>query len=108
MLNIVEMTGYLLRTGTGLIRVINADGTLRATPFLDITSKISSTNSEEGFWELLSARIIKPAENFMLIIPANIAGQLTTVVEEYKVSAADSNVADVSSALTHSHSIAAI
>ena len=25
----------------GRIRIINADGTLRATPFLDITSKIS-------------------------------------------------------------------
>src|SRR6476646_4052590 len=33
----------------GRIRVINDDGTLRVTPFLDITSKISSIGSEEGF-----------------------------------------------------------
>ncbi len=33
----------------GKIRIINADGTLRLTPFLDITSKISSaTEGEEG------------------------------------------------------------
>ena len=36
----------------------------------------------------------------MLIILHSISGLLSTVVEEYKVSAADSNVADLSSALT--------
>ncbi|HEV8084455.1 MAG TPA: PQQ-dependent sugar dehydrogenase, partial [Chitinophagaceae bacterium] len=34
----------------GIIRIIDADSTLHPTPFLDISSKISSyTNSEEGF-----------------------------------------------------------
>ena len=36
----------------------------------------------------------------MLIILQIFPGQVTTVIEEYKVSAADSNVADLSSALT--------
>src|SRR6185369_13957887 len=33
----------------GRIRVIDAAGNLLPTPFLDITAKISSINSEEGF-----------------------------------------------------------
>ena len=84
----------------GRIRVINADGTLRVTPFLSITSKISSTNSEEGFLGIAFSPNYKTSGKFYVDYTAIIAGQLTTVVEEYKVSAADSNVADLSSALT--------
>lgn len=84
----------------GMIRVINADGTLRSTPFLSITSKISSTNSEEGFLGIAFSPNYKTSGKFYVDYTANIAGQLTTVVEEYEVSSADSNVADVSSALT--------
>lgn len=84
----------------GRIRVINADGTLRTIPFLSITSKISSTNSEEGFLGIAFSPNYKNDGKFYVDYTSNISGQLTTVVEEYKVSAADSNVADLSSALT--------
>ena len=84
----------------GRIRVINADGTLRVTPFLNITSKISSAGGEEGFLGMAFGPDYKISGKFYVNYTARISGQLTTVVEEYKVSAADSNVADLSSALT--------
>ena len=84
---------------TGLIRVIDADGSLRSTPFLDITSKISSTTSEEGLLGIVFSPNYKSDGKFYVDYTSNIESQLTTVVEEYTVSSADSNVADVSSAL---------
>lgn len=84
----------------GRIRVINADGTLRPTPFLDITSKISSsTSGEEGFLGFVFSPDYKTSGKFYVDYTSNIAGQLTSVVEEYKVSA-DTNIANPSSALT--------
>ena len=78
----------------GRIRVINADSTLRPTPFLDISSKVSSyTNSEEGFLGIVFSPTYKTDGKFYVDYTANISGQLTTVVEEYKVNPADSNVA---------------
>ncbi len=83
----------------GRIRVINADGTLRLTPFLDITSKISSLSSEEGFLGIAFSPDYKSNGKFYVDYTSRIAGQLTSVIEEYKVSAADSNIADPTSAL---------
>ena len=78
----------------GRIRVINADSTLRPTPFLDITSKVSSyTNGEEGFLGIVFSPSYKTDGKFYVDYTANISGQLTTVIEEYKVNPADSNVA---------------
>jgi hypothetical protein len=85
---------------TGLIRIINADGTLRATPFLDVTSKVSSTSGEEGFLGIAFSPDYKTSGKFYVDYTSNISGQLTSVIEEYKVSSADSNVADISSKLT--------
>src|SRR5664279_5595455 len=85
----------------GRIRVINADGTLRATPFLDITPKISSpTEGEEGLLGIAFSPNYKTDGKFYVDYTGRPSGQLTTIIEEYKVSAADSNVADPSSALT--------
>jgi glucose/arabinose dehydrogenase len=84
----------------GRIRVVNADGTLRTTPFLNITSKISSIGSEEGFLGIVFSPNYKTSGKFYVDYTAIIAGHLSTVIEEYKVSAADSNIADISSALT--------
>ena len=85
----------------GRIRIINADSTLRSAPFLDITSKISSaTEGEEGLLGLAFSPAYKTDGKFYVDYTGHLAGQLTTFVEEYKVSAADSNVADPSSALT--------
>ena len=84
---------------TGLVRVIDENGNLLPAPFLDITSKISSNNSEEGFLGFAFSPDYKTSGKFYVDYTSNISGQLTSVVEEYKVSDADSNVANVSSAL---------
>ncbi|MEO8861716.1 MAG: PQQ-dependent sugar dehydrogenase [Ginsengibacter sp.] len=83
----------------GRIRVINGDGTLRPVPFLNITTKISSNNSEEGFLGIAFSPDYKTSGKFYVDYTSIIAGKLTSVIEEYKVSAADSNVADPASAL---------
>jgi len=85
----------------GRIRIINADGTLRPTPFLDITSKISSaTEGEEGLLGLAFSPKYKSDGKFYVDYTGFLSGQLTTFIQEYKVSAADSNIADPTSALT--------
>ena len=74
---------------------------MRPTPFLDITSKISSpTESEEGFLGIAFSPNYKADGKFYVDYTGLISGQLTTFVEEYIVSASDSNVANPSSALT--------
>ena len=83
----------------GRIRIINGDGTLRPIPFLNITTKISSNNSEEGFLGIAFSPDYKASGKFYVDYTSNIAGKLTSVIEEYQVSAADSNVADPASAL---------
>ena len=78
----------------GRIRIINADSTLRSTPFLDISSKVSSyTNGEEGFLGIAFSPDYKSSGKFYVDYTSTISGQLTSVVEEYKVNPADSNVA---------------
>ena len=85
----------------GRIRIINADGTLRATPFLDITPKISSaTEGEEGLLGLAFSPNYKSDGKFYVDYTGFLSGQLTTFIQEYKVSAADSNIADPASVLT--------
>ncbi|MEO6636873.1 MAG: PQQ-dependent sugar dehydrogenase, partial [Ginsengibacter sp.] len=78
----------------GRIMVINADGTLRPTPFLDITAKVSSyTNGEEGFLGFTFSPNYKTNGKFYVDYTANVAGQLTSVIEQYAVDPADSNKA---------------
>ncbi|MEP6616396.1 MAG: PQQ-dependent sugar dehydrogenase [Ginsengibacter sp.] len=82
----------------GRIRIISSD-TLNAVPFLNITSKISSTSSEEGFLGIAFSPDYKISRKFYVNYTANIGSQLTTIIEEYTTSPADSNVADPASAL---------
>lgn len=85
----------------GRIRIINAHDTLRPVPFLDITSKISSaTEGEEGLLGLAFSPNYKTDGKFYVDYTGFINGQLTTFVEQYRVSAADSNIADGALALT--------
>src|ERR1022692_4830968 len=91
---------FILERG-GRIRVINADGTLRPTPFLDITAKISSpTAGEEGLLGLAFSPSYKTDGKFFVNYTGFISGQLTSFIQQYQVSAADSNIADPSTALT--------
>ena len=85
----------------GRIRVVNPDGTLRATPFLDIISKVSGLDGEEGFLGFCFSPDYKTSGKFYVSYTAyNAASQLISVIEQYKVNAADSNTADPTSALT--------
>ena len=84
----------------GVIQVINADGTVRPTPFLDITSKIFLGSDEETLVGLAFSPGYKTDGKFYVYYVGDISGQATSIVEEYKVSGADSNIADLSSALT--------
>jgi glucose/arabinose dehydrogenase len=83
----------------GIIRVVNPDGTLRPTPFLDISTKISSTSGEEGFLGFCYSPDYLSSGKFYVSYTATIASQLTSVIEEYRVSA-DPNVADPATNLT--------
>jgi glucose/arabinose dehydrogenase len=85
---------------SGLIQIINPDGTVRPTPFLDITSKIFNSTTEEILGGLAFSPNYKTDGKFYVNYVGSIAGQSTSIIEEYKVSVADSNLADVSSALT--------
>lgn len=84
----------------GRIRVINADSSLRATPFLDITSKIPSLAGEQGLLGFAFSPTFKTDGKFYVNYVGLVNDTVTSFIEEYKVSASDSNVADVSSALT--------
>lgn len=82
----------------GIIKIVNADGSLRATPFLDISSKVDNV-AEGGLLGLALGPNFKSDGKFYVYYTANVAGVVNTVLEQYNVSATDSNVADINSAL---------
>ena len=83
----------------GFIRIINSDGTVRSTPFLDISSKMVA-GSEDGLMGIVFSPNYKTDGKFYVDYIGLLAGDTTSFVEQYKVNAADSNIADVSSELT--------
>lgn len=83
----------------GRVWVINADGTLRPIPFLDISSKVM-IGGEDGILGMAFSPNYKTNGKFYLYYIGTVAAQATTFIEQYIVSAADSNIADPSSALT--------
>jgi len=90
----------------GIIRVIDAAGNLLPTPFLDVSAKVSSLNSEEGFLNMNFSPDYATSGKFYVSYTDSIkwnepgGPELHSVIEEYKVSSGDPNVADPSSALT--------
>ena len=89
----------------GKIRIIDAAGNLLPTPFLDITAKISSQNSEEGFLGMAFSPDFATSGKFYVgytdSIKFNQSGGplLYSVVEQYTVSSGNPNVADPASGL---------
>jgi glucose/arabinose dehydrogenase len=83
----------------GLVRIINADGTLRPIPFLDISSKVHQA-PEDGLLGLAFSPNYKTDGKFYVDYIDSVSGVIATIIEEYKVSASDSNLADLTSALT--------
>jgi glucose/arabinose dehydrogenase len=84
----------------GRIRIINADSSLRPAPFLDITSKVPSTEGEQGLLGFAFSPNYKTDGKFYVNYVGSLNAVVTSIIEEYKVNAADSNVADISSSLT--------
>ena len=83
----------------GIIRVINPDGTVRLTPFLDISSKVFYV-PEGALLGFAFSPNFKTNGKFYVYYTTGSEGNVNSVVEEYKVSIADSNVANPNSATT--------
>jgi len=67
---------------------------MRPTPFLDISSKIYVGAAEEILGGMAFSPNYKTDGKFYVNYVGSIAGQSTSIIEEYKVSAADSNLAE--------------
>jgi len=80
---------------TGTIKIYQ-NGSLRSTPFLDVTSLISTDYSERGLLSMVFHPNYKNNRYFFIYYTA-LSGNVT--VARYQTSVADSNVADPSSAV---------
>jgi glucose/arabinose dehydrogenase len=79
----------------GSIRIVN-NGSLGATPFLDITAKVSS-GGEMGLLGLAFHPQFTQNHLFYIHYDRTVAGQIQSVIAEYHVSAGDANLADPNS-----------
>jgi glucose/arabinose dehydrogenase len=79
----------------GSIRIV-ANGSLGATPFLDITGKVTS-GGETGLLGLAFHPQFTQNGLFYVHYDRTVAGQIQSVIAEYQVSAGDANVADPNS-----------
>jgi hypothetical protein len=84
---------------SGIIRIINEDGTVRPVPFLDISSKMVD-GYEDGLMGIAFSPNYKTDRKFYVDYVGKISDDTTSFVEEYKVNSGDSNIADPSSSLT--------
>ena len=84
---------FLVQQG-GIIKIINANGTVNATPFLTLTTATIITGSERGLLGL--AFHPNYATNGYFYVNYTRAGDGATVIARYTVSA-DPNVADTAS-----------
>jgi glucose/arabinose dehydrogenase len=88
---------------TGQIKIINSDGTVRPTAFLDIDPLVINGGSEEGLLGLAFHPNFV-SNGYFYVYYTNLSGN--NVVARYQASAADPNIADAASAqilLTLSH-----
>ena len=79
----------------GSIRIVN-NGSLVATPLLDITAKVSS-GGEMGLLGLAFHPQFMQNHLFYVHYDRTVAGQIQSVIAEYQVSAGDANLADPNS-----------
>lgn len=85
---------YVAEQG-GVIRILNADGTIAETPFLDISSLVS-TGDEQGLLGLAFHHDYENSGHFFINY-TNLDGD--TVIARYARSASDPNIADSESAM---------
>ena len=86
---------FIVQQG-GTIRILQ-NGTLNATPFLDITSLVES-GGEKGLLGLAFHLSFPTNRKFYVNYTRRLATQLQTVIAEYQASAANPNQADTSTA----------
>jgi glucose/arabinose dehydrogenase len=83
----------------GQVRILNlATGTLNATPFLDISARLTSTYGEQGLLGLAFDPNYATNGKFYLnfTVPGGAFGNGTTHVSQFQVSAGNADVADTS------------
>jgi glucose/arabinose dehydrogenase len=78
----------------GVIKIVNPDGTVNATPFLTLTSATISSGGERGLLGL-AFHPNYATNGYFYVNYTNTSGN--TVVARYTVSSTDANVADASS-----------
>ena len=84
----------------GLIRIVEANGTIRTTPFLNVSALVSTTWLEYGLLGLVfDPNYATNGYFYVNYTPPNGTIADTQIVR-YRRSAADANVADVSTATT--------
>lgn len=79
----------------GIIKIVNTDGTVNATPFLTLTSATITSGGERGLLGL-AFHPNYATNGYFYVNYTNTAGN--TVVARYSVSSSDPNVANASSA----------
>jgi glucose/arabinose dehydrogenase len=78
----------------GLIKIVNSDGTVNATPFLTLTTATITTGGERGLLGL-AFHPNYASNGYFYIDYTNTSGN--TVIARYNVSTTDANIADASS-----------
>jgi glucose/arabinose dehydrogenase len=81
---------------TGRIRIVQPDGAVRGTPFLDLSGQIQppDSNGENGLLGLTFAPDYAQSKHFFVYYSVQSQGELRARVSRFTASAADPNVAD--------------
>jgi glucose/arabinose dehydrogenase len=84
---------------TGRIRIVQPDGAVRGTPFLDLSGQIQppDSNGENGLLGLTFAPDYAQSKHFFVYYSVQSQGELRARVSRFTASTADPNVADPSS-----------
>ena len=80
----------------GRIKIMDKQGNINPVPFLDITSRVLAAGNEQGLLTLAFSPHYKTDSSFYVNYTSG-SGSGATVISRFKVSAADSNVADPAS-----------
>lgn len=80
----------------GLIRIMSKDGTINATPFLNIDANVNSTNNEQGLLGLAFSPNYKQ-DGYFYVNYIYGTGAGSTRISRFSVNPTDSNLADANS-----------
>ena len=80
----------------GRIRIVNNNGNLISTPFLNISSKVNSTGNEQGLLSMAFSPNFK-TDGYFFVNYITGSGNGSSVLARYSVNPNDSNIADANS-----------